>query len=59
MNKSSILIAAAVLAGPAFAQGTDECVGATPLTLGAPMAFDTTAATLSAEIWPCAASTSP
>ncbi|MFT7074893.1 MAG: hypothetical protein ACJA0P_000893, partial [Planctomycetota bacterium] len=42
-----------------FAQGTDECVGATPLTLGAPMAFDTTAATLSAEIWPCAASTSP
>ncbi|MFT6110009.1 MAG: hypothetical protein ACJA2W_002932, partial [Planctomycetota bacterium] len=39
MNKTFALLAVATLAGPAFAQGTDECVGATPLTLGAPMAF--------------------
>lgn len=54
MNKTSVLLAAAVLAGPAFAQANDDCAGALPLTLGTATAFDSTLATDSPEAWPCA-----
>lgn len=59
MNRA--LLAATItfaLPGTALAQN-DECAGAVALTNGAPVAFDTTAATLSATPWPCAASTAP
>ncbi|QDV08682.1 hypothetical protein Poly30_42350 [Planctomycetes bacterium Poly30] len=59
MMKTPSFLLAAMLASPALAQGTDDCVGATPLTSGAAVAFDTTIATLSAEVWPCAASGGP
>ncbi|QDV08683.1 hypothetical protein Poly30_42360 [Planctomycetes bacterium Poly30] len=59
MNKTSVLLAAAVLSAPAFAQGTDDCTGATVLTAGVSATFDTTTATLSPEVWPCALSGGP
>ncbi len=59
MNKTTVLLAAATLAAPAFAQGTDECMGATVLTAGTSMAFDTSTATLSAQAWPCALNGGP
>ncbi len=54
MNKTSVLLAAAVLAGPAFAQANDDCAGAIALTAGAATAYDSTLATDSPELWPCA-----
>ncbi len=54
MKTATVWLAAAACAGPAFGQGTDECIGATALTIDVPMAFDTTTATLSPETWPCA-----
>ena len=46
------------MASPAFAQN-DECPGSIALTDGVPIAFDTTAATLSATPWPCGAGGGP
>ncbi len=47
MNKTSVLLAAAALAGPAFAQGTDDCVAPTAIGATGAYAFDTTVATTS------------
>jgi len=52
-----LALAAAALVAPALAQN-DECNTATPVTAGV-YAFDTTAATLSPETWPCASSGGP
>ncbi len=56
-NPALLLLSAAVLASTSLAQG-DECNTATPLPLGT-TAFDTTAATLSPEFWPCAGGGGP
>ncbi|MEC8511373.1 MAG: hypothetical protein VX015_04440 [Planctomycetota bacterium] len=58
MKKTPFLLAAVVVASPAFAQN-DECTGALALAANAPTAFDTTAATPSAPAWPCAAGGGP
>lgn len=54
---ASLLVAASLLTTSALAQN-DECTGAIALALGS-TAFDTTAATLSAEPWPCAMGGAP
>ena len=54
MNKTSVFLAAAVLAGPAFAQANDDCGGAIALAADTQTPYDTTAATTSAEAWTCA-----
>ena len=46
------------MAAPALAQN-DECANALTLTPGAPLAFDTNGATLSATPWPCAGGGGP
>ena len=53
----STLAIAVITTGLASAQN-DECATAAPITLGM-TAFDTSNATLSAEIWPCAANGGP
>ena len=58
MKKTPFLLAAVVVASPAFGQN-DECTGALALAANAPTAFDTTAATPSAPAWPCAAGGGP
>lgn len=58
LSCSRILAAGAVLSGAAFAQGED-CTDATMIAFDTPTAYDTTAATPSAEVWACGAATSP
>ena len=53
MNEISVLLALAGLACPAFAQANDDCAGAISVVSGSAVAFDTTMATDSPEIWPC------
>jgi hypothetical protein len=53
----ALLCAAALLGAQAFAQN-DECSTAMPIAPGV-YAFDTTTATLSPEIWPCASGGGP
>ena len=53
MNKTSVLLSVAVLAGPAFAQANDDCAGAISVVAGSAVAFDSTLATDSPEAWPC------
>lgn len=56
----AFLAATVAIALPASALAqNDECAAALPLSNGVPVAFDTTAATLSATPWPCANSTAP
>jgi len=58
--KTALLVTTLAVTLPASALAqNDECTGALSLTNGAPVTFDTTAATLSATPWPCAASTAP
>ena len=47
MNKTSVLLTAAVLAGPAFAQGGDDCTMPTAINAFGTYSLDTTAATTS------------
>ena len=61
MQSKTLSIAALLVAGTtglATAQN-DECSTALNLPLGVPTAFDTTGATLSPEVWPCAAAGGP
>ena len=59
MKKTPFLLAATVLAGPAFAQANDDCAGAIALTSGTAVAFDTALATVSGAAFPCAAGGGP
>lgn len=47
------LLLAVLIASPAFAQGSDECIGATPLVANVAMAFVTSGNTASPELWVC------
>lgn len=53
MKYAHPLLIAPLLAAPVLAQGSDECIGATPLVAGVAMPFMTNGATASAEIWTC------
>ena len=54
MKTTSVFLAAAVLAGPALAQSNDDCGGALALINGTATSYDSTLATDSPELWPCA-----
>ncbi len=51
--ESLAALTAGLLCAPALGQN-DECTGAIVLTSSTPVAFDTSTATVSAPIWPCA-----